>query len=131
MQLRITWPENIIFEWEIKWITLPTEIWELKINPWNTPMVTALKPGIVKFETTKKTESIIIDKWMVFVDWKIVRIATASATKENIDKEKLLKEKEILEKQLKVLRSNWSIEQIEKVLSEIEKINANLNYALL
>lgn len=130
MQLRITCTDRIVFEWEIQEITLPTEIWELKVLPWNTPMVTALKPGIVKFKSWNKESSISIWKWMVFVDGKIVRIATVSATmKWDIDKNKLLKEKERLEKELKKLRLNWSIEQIEKVLSQLEKINSD--YALL
>lgn len=130
MQLRITCIEKVVFEWEIKRISLPTEIGELKVLPWNTPMVTALKPWIVKFQTWDKEESISIGKWMVFVDWKIVRIATASATtKWDIDKSKLIKEKEKLEKELKKLRINGSIEQIEKVLSQLEKLNSD--YALL
>ncbi len=126
MQLRITSPDKIIYEWEIQEIFLPTEIGELKVIPWNTPMVTALKPGITKFSTWKEILSISIWKWMVFVDWKIVRIAVSSATIWKSDNKKLNKEKEKLEAQLRKLSINWSIEDIEKIQSQLAKINADI-----
>lgn len=130
MQLKITSPDKIIYEWEIQEILLPTEIGELKVVPWNTPMVTALKPWITKFKTQKDEISISIWKWMVFVDWKIVRIAVSSATIWKTNKKELNKEKERLEAQLRKLSINWSIEDIEKIQSQLAKINADikLNY---
>jgi len=126
MQLRISSPDKIIFEWEIQEIILPTEIGELKVLPWNTPMVTSVKPGIVSFLHWSKKTSISIWKWMVFVDGKIVRIAVSSATVWNIDREKLEKQKIELEKQLKKLTLNWSLEDIEKIQNQLAKINADL-----
>ena len=126
MQLRISTPDSVIFEWEIQKITLPTEMGELKILPWNTPMVTAIKPGIVTFLSNAKKTSLSIWKWMVFVDGKIVRIATSSATMWNIDKAALKKRKSELESELKKLTLNWSLEDIERIQSQLAKINADL-----
>jgi hypothetical protein len=63
---------------------------------------------------------------MVFVDGKIVRIATSSATMWNIDKATLKKRKSELESELKKLTLNWSLEDIERIQSQLAKINADL-----
>ena len=127
MQLRISCIDKVVFEWEVKEVTLPTEIGDVKILPWHTPMVTALKPWILSINQEKKWEtSISIGKWMVFVDGKIIRIATSSATtKANESKEDLEKKKYKLEEYKKELRKKWSIEKIEETLIQLEKINAD------
>lgn len=126
MQLRISSPDSVIFEWEIQEIILPTEMGELKVLPWNSPMVTAIKPGIVTFLSGTKKMSLSIWKWMVFVDGKIVRIATSSATMWDIDKTALKKKKNELEAELKKLTLNWSLEDIERIQTQLAKINADL-----
>ena len=126
MQLRISSPDKIIFEWEIQEITLPTELWELRILPWNTPMVTALKPWILTFLAWTKKTSISIWKWMVFVDGKIIRIAVSSVTTWKTDKNSLEKEKIELESKLRKASMNWSIEEIEKIQNQLAKINADI-----
>lgn len=126
MQLKITSPDKLIYEWEIEEIFLPTELGELKVTHNNTPMVTALKPGITRIITVKKEISISTWKWMVFVDWKIVRIAVSTATERWTNKNNLQKEKEKLELQLKKLSINWSIEDIEKIQNQLSKINADI-----
>lgn len=126
MQLRISSPEKIVYEWDISEITLPTEIWELKIVPWNTPMVTAVKPWILTFLSGTKKTTISIWKWMVFADSKIVRIATSSATTGKVDKNILEKKKAELESKLKKLSTNGSIEEIENLQNQLSKINADL-----
>lgn len=126
MQLRITSPDSVIFEWEIQEITLPTEMGELKVLPWNKPMVTAIKPGIVTFLSWNKKTALSVWKWMVFVDGKIVRIATSSATTWSTDKAELKKKKEELEAKLKKLTLNGSLEDIEKLQNQLAKIEADI-----
>ena len=138
MKLKISSPAKTIFEWAIKQITLPTEIGDVTILPWHTPMVTALKPWIIKivptdqvskseFIFTKNTISLSVSKWMAFVDGKIVRIVTAVATTSLTESEKDLEDKKIkLEDDIKLLRKQWSIEDIEKSLMLLEKINADI-----
>ena len=55
MHLKISSPEKIIFEWEISKIILPTEIGDVIIKPWQKPMVTSLKPGIITISPIRKT----------------------------------------------------------------------------
>lgn len=138
MQLKISSPAKVIFEGEIEQITLPTEIWEVTILPWHNPMVTALKPWIIKiipneklsdseFIFTKGTISISVSKGMAFVDGKIVRVVTAVATTSLKETEKELESKKSqLEEEIKKLRQKWSLEEIEKSLIQLEKINADI-----
>lgn len=138
MKLKISSPAKIIFEWEIKQITLPTEIGDVTVLPGHAPMVTALKPWIIKivpkdqvstseFIFTKDTISLSVSKGMAFVDGKIVRVVTAVATTSLSETENDLKTKKLkLEEDIKQLRKQGSIEDIEKSLMLLEKINADI-----
>lgn len=137
MKLKISSPSKVIYEWEIKQISLPTESGIITILPNHTPLVTALKPGIVKISPEKtpsgefifseNTISLSVSKGMAFVDGKIVRIVTAVATTSPEESADTLKQmKEDLEDQIKLLKKKWSIEDIEKSLIKLEKINADI-----
>lgn len=129
MRLKISSPENVIYEWFIEKIILPTESWDITILPDQTPIVSALKPGLLRFipEGKKTIEHISISKWMMFTDGKKIRIVTSSATKSPTESEEiLLKEKQDLENKIKELKKSWSIEEIEKFTIKLEKINADL-----
>ncbi|NOZ45077.1 MAG: hypothetical protein GXP45_08300 [bacterium] len=101
------------------------------------PLVTALKPGIVKivpqetpsgeFIFSENAISLSVSKGMVFVDGKIVRVVTAVATTSPEESAETLKKmKNDLEEQIKLLKSKGSIEDIEKSLIKLEKINADI-----
>ena len=104
MHLKISSPEKIIFEGEINKIILPTEIGDVIIKPWQKPMVTSLKPGIITISPIWKIKgknfiqsdewiSISISKWMAFVNEELVKIATTVATTKLQEDEKELKAK--------------------------------------
>lgn len=66
-------------------------------------------------------------KGMVFIDGKIVRIVSAEATLAPEQSEsELLQNKRILEDKIKRLKTEWSIEEIEKALIKLEKTNADI-----
>lgn len=138
MKLKIASTSKTIFEGEIKQITLPTEIGDVTVLPGHAPMVTALKPGIIKiipekqvstseFIFTKNAISLSISKGMAFVDGKIVRVVTAVATTSLSESEKDLEAKKLkLEDDIQQLKKKWSLENIEKSLIQLEKINADI-----
>lgn len=130
MRLKISSPEKVIYEWFIEKVSIPTESWEVVILPQQTPLVSALKPGIVKVfpEWKKSVDYISISKWMMFTDWKKIRIVTSSATNSPEESEEnLLKSKQELENKIKELKKSGSIEEIEKYTIKLEKINADLS----
>jgi len=139
MLLKISSPSKVIYEGKIKQISLPTESGMITILPNHMPLVTVLKPGIVKItpeETPNKNSDFIfsensislsVSKGMVFVDGKIIRIVTAVATTSPEESEDTLKKmKEELEEKIKLLKKKGSIEEIEKSLINLEKINADI-----
>ena len=137
MQFKISSPEKVIFEGEVKQVSLPTEIGTITVLPNHAPMVTALKPWLIKILPTETPKgdfvfsenyiSISVSKGMAFVDGKIIRVVTATATqspKESWDT--LLKMREELEGKIKQLKMKGSIEDIEKSLIMLEKIDADI-----
>ena len=97
------------------------------------PMVTSVQPGIMKvrpMENHIKVGNemyISTSKGMVFIDGKIVRIVSAEATLAPEESESiLLQNKKTLEDKIKRLKTEGSIEEIEKALIKLEKINADI-----
>ncbi len=134
MKLKISTPAKVIFEGTIEKISLPTENGNLKVMAGHPPMVTSIKPGIIKLRPMKNhiqvgSETYVsTSKGMVFIDGKVVRIVSSEATMAPEESENtLIKNKKLLEEKIKRLKSEWSIEEIEKALIKLEKINADLD----
>lgn len=133
MKLKISTPAKVIFQWEIEKISIPTENGNIKVMAGHPPMVTTVKPWIItlwpsenKFKADNKIY-ISTSKGMVFIDGKIVRIVSADATIAPEESEDILiKNKTALEDKIRRLKSEWSIEEIEKVLIRLEKVTADL-----
>lgn len=133
MKLKISTPTKVVYEGEIEKISIPTEIENLKVMDGHPPMVSSVKPGIIKLWPMKNNiqvgDEIYVStsKGMVFIDGKIVRIVSAEATLAPEQSEStLLQNKKTLEERIKRLKTEWSIEEIEKSLIKLEKINADL-----
>lgn len=133
MKLKISTPAQVIYQWEIEKISIPTEIGNLKVMEGCAPMVTSVKPGIIKLWPMKNNIQVgneiyvSISKGMVFIDGKIVRIVSSEATLAPEESENtLLQSKKSLEEKIKRLKTEWSIEEIEKALIKLEKINADI-----
>ena len=133
MKLKISTPAKVIFQGEIEKISIPTENGNLKVMDGNTPMVTSVKPGIIKLWPMKNNMQVgnemyvSTSKGMVFIDGKIVRIVSADATLAPEESEStLVQNKKLLEEKIRRLKTEWSIEDIEKALIRLEKINADL-----
>jgi len=133
MKLKISTPTKVIYQGEIEKISIPTETWNLKVMDGNSPMVNTVKPGIIKLRPMKNNIQVgnetyvSTSKGMVFVDGKFVRIVSAEATLAPEESEStLLQNKKSLEEKIRRLKTEWSIEEIEKALIKLEKIHADL-----
>ncbi len=133
MKLKISTPNKVIYEWEIEKTSIPTENGNLKVMDGHPPMVTSIKPGLIKLWPMKNNIQVgdemfvSTSKGMVFIDGKIVRIVSTEATLAPEESESVLLEtKRILEEKLKRLKNEWSIEEIEKALIKLEKTNADI-----
>lgn len=133
MRLKISTPAKLIFEGEIEKISIPTETENLKVMNGHPPMVTSVKPGIIKIRPMKNNIQVgneiyvSTSKGMVFIDGKVVRIVSAEATLAPEESEStLIQNQKNLEEKIKRLKTEWSIEDIEKALIKLEKITADI-----
>ena len=133
MKLKISTPAKVIFEWEIEKTSIPTENGNLKVMDGHPPMVSSVKPGIIKLWPMKNNIQVgdeiyvSISKGMVFIDGKNIRIVSSEATLAPEESENtLLQNKKNLESKIKRLKIEWSIEEIEKALIKLEKISADI-----
>jgi len=137
MHLKISSPEKVIFDAQVKQVSLPTENGMITILPNHTPLVTSLKPGLIKIIPTEQpkgefifTDNIIslsVSKWMAFVDGHMIRVVTATATTSPSESVKTLEQMKMkLEASIKQLKQKGSIEEIEKSLVKLEKLNADI-----
>ncbi len=133
MKLKISTPARVMYQGDIEKISIPTENGNLKVMDGHAPMVTSIKPGLIKLRPMKNRYQVgneilmSIAKWMAFIDGKIVRIVSNDATliPERSENE-LLQDRKTIEERIKRLKSEWSIEEIEKALMKLEKINADI-----
>lgn len=101
------------------------------------PLVSVIKPGIISIRPTEQHTgdfvfsdekiSISISKGMLYIDGKTISIVTSVATSSpNTNSKDLESMKEDLEKKIKKLRQQGSIEEIERSLIKLEKIRADI-----
>jgi F-type H+-transporting ATPase subunit epsilon len=112
MKLKISTPAKVIFQGEIEKISIPTETGSLKVMEGHPPMVTSVKPGIIKLRPMENHIKvgdemyISTSKGMVFIDGKIVRIVSAEATLTPEESENaLLQSRKSLEEKIKRLKT--------------------------
>ena len=136
MKLKIVSTEGTLYEWEITEIIVPTKDWEVGILPDHALYAWIIKWGLCKFKPIefkwdflREWDYIVISVWdgIVYTDWKIVSLAVSSANaKIELSEEELQKMKENLEKEIEEIKAKGSIEDIEKVLLQMNKILADI-----
>lgn len=143
MFLQIDTPEWMMFEWKIEKITVPTQLWEICILKNHQPLISVIKPGIIKIRLhdNQKEEFIAGTKflfdedrlclsvwsWFLYVNGTQVVILASVATKElHTDEEVLEQMKLEMEKQIQEIKSKWSLDEVEKAFLHLQKISADL-----
>ena len=145
MLLKISSPENVIYDSEIKKVTIPTESGDITVLPGHMPLVSVVKPWLVtiwpteqdftkneKFIFSDEKITVSISKWMVYIDWKNISVVTSIATSNpEWDENTLTSMKQELEEKIIELKKQWSIEEIERSLIKLEKIRADIQLVKL
>lgn len=143
MHLKISSTKKLIFKGEVSQINLPSENGEIAILEWHTPLITTLKPWLIKiipkdqfkksdFIFSKNVITLSVSKGMAYTDWKIVRVVTAIATT-NPDKteKELMQEEKLLKEKISILKQKGSIEEVEKTLIKLDKVDADIRLTQL
>lgn len=133
MKLKISTPVEVLFDGEVSRVELPTENGIVAIEAGHVPMVISIKPGLISIRTEQiymqpdSKSCISTSKGMAFIDGKIIRIVSADATlNPNEDTDTLLEIRQDLEHKIALLKTEGSIEEIEKAMVKLEKINADI-----
>ncbi len=140
MFLKITTPQSIIFEWEIEKVSLPTENWTITVLADHMPLVSNIVPGILtiwseNIPTENKTFAFLsqwnwfaltVSKWFVFVDGKSINVVTSDSVKKYKSSGELKEAKVLVQDTIEKLREKWAIEEVEKKLVELKKIDADI-----
>mgnify|MGYP003817744491 CR=1 FL=1 len=143
MFLQINTPEWIIFEDKIEKITIPTQVWEISILKHHQPLISIVKPGIVKIklhddkreEFIKWTKFLFEDEWLCLSIWsgflyvngtQIVILASTVTKEIQTDQEVLEKMKQEMEKQIEEIKAKWNLDEVEKAFLHLQKISADI-----
>lgn len=148
MHLKITSPEQTIYDAQIEQATIPTQMGEITILPGHFPLASVLKPWLIKispmdrddrtflegtdfiFEDDKIT--LTVSRWLVFVDGEKIKIVTSSATVRPDETDEILeKMKTDLEKEIAQITLNWSIDDLETLNTSLQKVSADIKLSKL
>lgn len=143
MLLKIMSPDELIFEWEVEKVVIPTMSGDVWILPHHVPLSSIIKPWIVRIlpkdqkaeEFVKWTKflfendeiTLSVGKWLLYLDGQHVVLLVNTATTKPLSDEKALEEmKQTMEKDIEQIKLKWDIEEIEKAFLSLQKITADL-----
>lgn len=136
MRLKIVSSSGILYDWEVLEVVIPTKDWEIWILPKHEVYASVVKWWLCKFKTTQTQDDFIksweysvvsIWDWAVYTDWDIISIAVSTADSSIEMSEEELEERRIqLEKDIEDIKAKWSLEEVEKALFKMNKIEADL-----
>jgi len=143
MHLKISAPDKTIFDGTIQKVTIPTEEGEITVLPWHQPLSSVVKPWLVSFVSNDEhdTQEFIIDngvvtisvsKWVIFVDGENVIITTSAATTSPEESAEVLAQMQAdMEATLEKIKVEWSVEDLEKAMINLQKVTADLRLVKL
>lgn len=146
MYLKVTSPDKTIFAGSIVSATLPTEQGEVTIMKNHVPMMSILKPGLMKIQPEELlTVSLVKDaqflfqnhkihlsvsQGLIYIDGKNITILANDVTVNPRDSREVLQQmKNSLVQEMEQLKALDNIEEMEKKIIEIEKISADIKLA--
>lgn len=143
MYVKISAPDKTIYEWEVTKITVPTEEGDITVLPNHQPLSSVVKPWILslspveiptwdEYVITWTTVNFSVSKWIVFVDGSNVIITTSAATTSPAESAEVLATmKADMQATLEKIKVEWSVEDLEKAMMNLEKVTADLRLSKL
>ena len=141
LHLKITSLEWLVWDEEVKQITVDTLAGQITVLPWHDNLISVLKPGLVKLvpaESTKERSFQFLTgkEYIVFgvmggvlkVEWDQLQLLTNMVITDNQNPLDILeKSKQLLKEQLTKLQT-WAIER-DPIEADLEKIDLELKLA--
>lgn len=146
MYLKVTSPDKTIFAGNVVSATLPTELGEITVYKHHIPLMSILKPGILKIQPEELlTVSLVKDakflfqnhkihlsvsQGLIYVDGMNITILANDVTVNPKDSQEVLQQmKTNLLKEIEDLKSRGEAAEVEKKNMQIEKISADIKLA--
>ncbi len=140
MFLKITTPDSTVFEWEVQKLSIPTENGIITVLDNHMPLVSVVVPGILTiwsdnipqeektfaFLSQWKWFALSVSKWFLFVDGENINVVTSGSDKKYNSSNELKEAKIAVQENIEKLREKWAIEEVEKKLVELKKIDADI-----
>ncbi len=116
-RLEIVTPARKLLSEDVRFVVVPGVMGELGILPEHTPLMSALKIGIVRFEQDGKTYKVAITGGFVEIrNNKVTVLADSAERAEDIDRQRAEKAKERAEKRLASKTSDLDAARAEEAL---------------
>lgn len=143
MFVKISAPDKTIYEGEVTKITVPTEEGDITVLPHHQPLSSVVKSWILslspvemptwdEYVITWTTVNFSVSKWIVFVDGTNVIITTSAATTSPAESAEVLATMQAeMQATLEKIKVEWSVEDLEKAMMNLEKVTADLRLSKL
>ncbi len=129
LKLEIVTPERRILDAEVDSVTVPTATGEAGILPNHSPLVSALKPGVVSYSAKGNSDRFAITGGFVEVSSNRVSVLADNAEgADEIDVAAVKADREAAEKAL-AAASQSSIEETEAIRERLESAQVKLQVA--
>ena len=132
MQLKIATTGNAtVFDEDIEQVILPWESGSVTLYAKSIPTIIKLIPWIIKVKTKNNWEQkFSISKGIALVNTTNIRITVSMVTEKPLAKLVELRwTLHLLELKLQKVRTFWSIEEISRLIWEVEKVKADIQLA--
>ncbi len=129
LKLEIVTPERRVLDETVESVTVPTASGEVGILTAHSPIVSALKPGILTYTVKGTAERLVVTGGFVEVSGDQVSVLTDTAeTAAEIDANAVRAERDAAQKEL-AAAATATIEENEPILNRLDAANARLTLA--
>ena len=112
--LEIISPEKIILSEKVNSVTMPSFEGEMTILPDHIPLITFLRPGIVRIEGSKESEYFVEEGTVEFSNNNLVILSSTIVDIKNLSKEKIHK---MIEESKNLLKENNLNDKLKYIIS--------------
>ena len=129
LKLEIVTPERRVLDESVESVTVPTASGEVGILTAHSPIVSALKPGILTYTVKGTAERLVVTGGFVEVSGDQVSVLTDTAeTAAEIDANAVRAERDAAQKEL-AAAATATIEENEPIRNRLDAANARLTLA--
>lgn len=127
VQFEIATPEKVVFQKNIRQVTVPTTSGEITVLPNHIPLISTLKPGVIEIKDEKGEEEIIAvaGGFIEVLQDKIVILADTAERAQDLDEERIKEAKQKAEDKKQDISDQDEV-NFAKISAQLDKEMARL-----